>query len=102
MKTTTILRQALLSTLLAASATTWAAGFAPASGERSAADQAAVAAAGTGGTTRESMAPRGRTRAEVMAEFELARCRGELPFDGETGRTEREVFPARYPLPQCR
>lgn len=97
---TTLVRNALISTLLAASAASWAAGFPAASGEFSAADQATVATQAN--RTSQAAAPQGRTRAEVLAELEQARCRGDLPFDGETGRTYREVFPGRYPLPHCR
>lgn len=85
--------------LLAASAAASAAGFPVASGEFSAIDQTQPSAAQPARNARQA---EGRTRAEVMAEYEAARCRGELPLDGETGLLAKEVFPGRYPLPNCR
>lgn len=95
------LRTLIATSLLAATAAASAASFPVASGEFSAAD---VAASNTAQPVRAARATttEGRTRAEVRAELEAARCRGELPFDGETGRTYRDVFPGRYPLPECR
>ncbi len=63
--------------------------------------QAGAAAPRTASAPAKPVAT-GRTRADVRAELEAARCRGELPFDGETGRTYREVFPGQYPQAGCR
>lgn len=103
---TSIVRHAFVTTLLIGSAASWASGFPVASGEFSAVDAqpSAVASAPRPGSAvaPSTQASSGRTRAEVRAELEWARCRGELPFDGETGRTYRDMFPGQYPQPQCR
>ncbi|WP_333708657.1 DUF4148 domain-containing protein [Tepidimonas ignava] len=103
--TNTITRNLLGAALLTLTASTWAAGFPVASGELSAPDLVATTtapAAGATSTAGTQAQSQGRTRAEVLAELEAARCRGELIADGETGRTYKEVFPGRYPLPGCR
>lgn len=97
------LRTLFATTLLAATAAASAAGFPAATGEFSPVDlpQAQAQPAAPGRTAPADKA-KGRTRAEVLAEFEAARCRGELPYDGETGRTYRDVFPGQYPMAACR
>ena len=99
----TFLKSFLASALVIASTASSAAGFPVASGEFSSVDMpsTANAAASTHANPVRS-ATEGRTRAEVLAELEAARCRGELPFDGETGRTYRDVFPGNYPKANCR
>jgi len=94
-------RSLFAASLLTSAAAAWAAGFPAATGEFSQADLAQAAQA-VRARTAPAVTTHGRTRAEVMADFEAARCRGDLPYDSETGRTEREVFPGRYPLPGCR
>ncbi|MDM7456815.1 MAG: DUF4148 domain-containing protein [Tepidimonas sp.] len=95
-------RTLIATSLLAATAAASAASFPVASGEFSAIDMVAPDGAQVVRATRNAANSEGRSRDEVKAELEAARCRGELPFDGETGRTYREVFPGRYPLPGCR
>lgn len=96
------LRTLIATTLLTATAAASAASFPVASGEFSTLDTVANESAPSVRSTRPTATSEGRTRDEVKAELEAARCRGELPFDGETGRTYRDVFPGRYPLPACR
>lgn len=87
--------------LLAATAAASAAGFPVASGEFSAIDLAQSSVSQPARTAAAAKAE-GRTRAEVKAELEAARCRGELPADGESGQRAKDVAPDRYPLPNCR
>lgn len=96
------LRTLFATTLVAATAAASAAGFPAATGEFSQVDLAQAQAQSTTPRTASAEKAEGRTRAEVMAEFEAARCRGELPYDGETGRTYRDVFPGQYPMAACR
>lgn len=59
----------------------------------------------TGATMRELFPGRyaalpplpGKTRDQVLAEYEQARRDGDLPADGESGQTMRERYPDRYP-----
>lgn len=88
--------------LLAATAAASAAGFPVASGEFSAIDLAQSSVSQPARTAAAAAKAEGRTRAEVKAELEAARCRGELPADGESGQRAKDVAPDRYPLPNCR
>jgi long-subunit fatty acid transport protein len=97
------LKTLLASTLVIASAASWAAGFPAAYGEFSSVDMANTASAAAPAQAHPTRkAAEGHTRAEAQAEFEAARCRGDLPYDGETGRTYRDVFPGSYPKANCR
>jgi long-subunit fatty acid transport protein len=96
------LRSTIATAALLAATAASAAGFPVASGEFSAPDMANSAPVAAAPKANTATQAQGRTRAEVLAELEAARCRGDLPFDGETGRTFREVFPSSYPKAECR
>ncbi|TSE34297.1 hypothetical protein [Tepidimonas charontis] len=93
-------RTLLAASLLAASAAASAAPFPVASGEFSAIDMTEAAAAQAARSPKP--AAEGRSRAQVQAELQDARCRGELPADAESTRLQKDAFPGRYPLPNCR